>query len=95
MPIAITCPSCEASYKLADNMRGKKVICRECKSSIIVTSGGTAKRDEDGGHGNRAVKKPNRFRCARRFMRCFAIMRPGADLARTAQDSQIRPASPI
>jgi S1-C subfamily serine protease/HEAT repeat protein len=58
MPIAITCPSCEARYKLADSMRGKKVICRECKKSIIVTSGGTAKRDEH----NEAVQERRPFR---------------------------------
>jgi S1-C subfamily serine protease/HEAT repeat protein len=47
MAIPITCPSCEATFDVADGKRGKKVVCPECDKSIIVTSGGTAKRDED------------------------------------------------
>src|SRR5205807_614527 len=46
MAIAITCPSCKASYDVGDNMRGKKMLCRECERALIITTAGKAKRDE-------------------------------------------------
>lgn len=38
MPIAITCPSCDTSYDVADELEGKKVRCRTCKQPVRVQS---------------------------------------------------------
>src|SRR2546427_8828283 len=40
MAIEITCPSCKASYDVGDNMRGKKMLCRECERALLITSAG-------------------------------------------------------
>jgi predicted Zn finger-like uncharacterized protein len=36
MPIKTTCPACQASYLLADNLLGKKIRCKKCNQIIIV-----------------------------------------------------------
>ena len=41
MSIKITCPSCDEVFSVADNMRGKKVACRECDKTILVPAGKT------------------------------------------------------
>lgn len=36
MPIATSCPSCKALFRLADEMAGKKVKCQKCQSLFVV-----------------------------------------------------------
>ena len=36
MSIRITCPACNASYPVDDEMSGKKVRCRKCEKAIAV-----------------------------------------------------------
>src|SRR5258705_474382 len=36
MPIPITCPHCGASYSVADDLLGRKMLCRECDQSLVV-----------------------------------------------------------
>ncbi|HZV07705.1 MAG TPA: MJ0042-type zinc finger domain-containing protein [Gemmataceae bacterium] len=36
MSIPATCPGCNASYQLADSMRGKRVRCKSCSEAFIV-----------------------------------------------------------
>src|SRR5262245_26615571 len=38
MPISVTCPSCEATFRLADEMAGKKVKCQKCQGVIAVSA---------------------------------------------------------
>ncbi len=48
MSIRVVCPSCEKVYNLDDNMRGKKVQCRECKKPFeIPRVDRQEKREED------------------------------------------------
>ncbi|HEY7329883.1 MAG TPA: zinc-ribbon domain-containing protein [Gemmataceae bacterium] len=48
MSIATTCPSCDASYQLADSMLGKKVRCKSCEEIFVVRSKSRVPdRDED------------------------------------------------
>jgi predicted Zn finger-like uncharacterized protein len=41
MPIRIECPGCQASYAVADDLRGKKIRCRKCQAVVAV--GGAAR----------------------------------------------------
>ena len=34
MPILVSCPHCAKKYRLKDDKRGKKVICRACESTF-------------------------------------------------------------
>src|SRR5260370_29711007 len=47
MSIKVTCPSCDEVFSVADNMRGKKVACRECDKTIVVPAAKTQIADED------------------------------------------------
>src|ERR1019366_10730068 len=38
MVIRVTCPSCENRFNVDDDLRGKKVRCRECKETVTVPS---------------------------------------------------------
>lgn len=46
MSIRITCPDCDTANNVADEMRGKKVRCRECERSLSVPAG-ERRRDVD------------------------------------------------
>ena len=39
MPIATTCPRCQAVYNLADHLEGHKVRCKKCQAIIAVGNG--------------------------------------------------------
>src|SRR6266542_4468557 len=41
MPIAVLCPSCQASLKVPDQMAGKQVKCPKCSQPIAAGRGGT------------------------------------------------------
>ena len=43
MSIAVTCPDCDASYKLADRYAEKRVRCKACKARIRVPAADAAK----------------------------------------------------
>src|SRR5262245_32448283 len=48
MAIRVTCPACHSSYSVADDLRGKKLHCRECEEPVVVSNGSTKmKRDAD------------------------------------------------
>lgn len=48
MSITATCPGCNASYRLADAMLGKKVRCKSCSEGFVVRSKTRVPdRDED------------------------------------------------
>ena len=34
MPILVSCPHCAKKYRLKDDKRGKKVLCRACESTF-------------------------------------------------------------
>lgn len=36
MPIDVSCPTCETTFRLADNQRGKRVRCRHCADTFTV-----------------------------------------------------------
>src|SRR5262249_17790521 len=36
MPIAVHCPRCGTQYSLADEQRGKRVLCRECSEPFYA-----------------------------------------------------------
>ncbi len=41
MPLAVTCRHCGASYEVADELRGRALLCKECDQPVTV--GGAAK----------------------------------------------------
>jgi predicted Zn finger-like uncharacterized protein len=47
MSIRVTCPSCESTFAVNDDLAGKKVRCRECKEPVPVRS--AAKAEKPGG----------------------------------------------
>ena len=49
MAIRITCPGCQASLTLQDEMRGKKVRCRKCEQAINVPAANGVKKKEAAG----------------------------------------------
>jgi HEAT repeat protein len=72
MSIKITCPSCDDVFTVADNMRGKKVACRECDKTIVVPAGKPTKvaggEDEDDQDKDKVRKgKPTKLAAAGRF----------------------------
>jgi phage FluMu protein Com len=46
MALGLTCQACAAVFAQAEDVRGKKVSCPKCAVSLIVTSAGVAKRNE-------------------------------------------------
>ncbi len=36
MPARITCPTCKSSYVIADNLRGKRILCKECSKPMQI-----------------------------------------------------------
>jgi predicted Zn finger-like uncharacterized protein len=36
MSILTTCPACDASYKVKDSLRGKRIRCRKCQATVRV-----------------------------------------------------------
>ena len=59
MALKLTCPACAAAFALAENVRGKEAFCPSCGASLIVTSAGVAKSNEQPGAG-RANPAPAR-----------------------------------
>ncbi len=41
MPISVTCPNCQAAYRVADEMAGKKLKCQKCAGVIAVPANET------------------------------------------------------
>lgn len=58
MSIRAECPACGASYKLRDELAGKRVRCKECGDTFAV--GGRARRaaDEDAAPGRASSGAP-------------------------------------
>jgi len=59
MTLQITCPACSASFRLKEDARGKKMFCPKCGRSMVITSGGVAKRGA-AAHGAAALAVPGR-----------------------------------
>jgi S1-C subfamily serine protease len=36
MPVRICCPSCKKTYDVADEVRGKRILCRNCSKPIMI-----------------------------------------------------------
>ena len=36
MPVRITCPTCNSSYAIDDNLRGKRIVCRQCSKPMQI-----------------------------------------------------------
>jgi predicted Zn finger-like uncharacterized protein len=47
MPIAATCPNCQANYTLRDEMRGKTVRCKQCQKPFVAGGAIKARVVED------------------------------------------------
>src|SRR5262245_19188679 len=46
MAIRVTCTSCDETFSVSENMRGKKVRCKEC-DKLVTVPGGKSKADPD------------------------------------------------
>ncbi|MBM4072319.1 MAG: trypsin-like serine protease [Planctomycetes bacterium] len=47
MAIKVNCPSCRASFNVADTLNGKKIRCRECEKPVLVSGEGEDQDDRD------------------------------------------------
>ena len=48
MAIRVVCPHCDATFSVADELRGKKVRCRDCEKPVPVVAAKSKKAaDED------------------------------------------------
>jgi predicted Zn finger-like uncharacterized protein len=47
MSIRVVCPHCEAAFNVADDLRGKKVRCRECEKPVPVVAAKPRRADDD------------------------------------------------
>lgn len=36
MPIRFACPVCKKTYKSTDNDGGKKMVCKQCKTTVLI-----------------------------------------------------------
>jgi len=52
MPIDITCPTCTASYKVPDDVAGKKIRCPKCNDAIIEVPDSGNGFENDGATGS-------------------------------------------
>ena len=43
MPIQITCPACKSKYTISDDLRGKKIRCRQCDKPLLVPAAPSSK----------------------------------------------------
>src|SRR5262245_11746914 len=69
MPISVTCPECEATYRVADEAAGKSIKCKKCGTLVSIPAQGGeaqaagAKRragqqtDDESGSKSRTKKK--------------------------------------
>src|SRR5262245_31857268 len=53
MPISVTCPECDAPYRISDDMAGKAIKCKKCGGRVPVPVGnselGSRARPKAGG----------------------------------------------
>jgi predicted Zn finger-like uncharacterized protein len=47
MAIRVVCPHCDAAFRVADDLRGKKVRCRECEKPVPVIAAKPRQAEED------------------------------------------------
>src|SRR5712691_9608686 len=47
MPISVTCPECEATYRVADEAAGKAIKCKKCGARVPVPAAGGDDEDEE------------------------------------------------
>lgn len=59
MAIRITCPGCKSSLTLADELRGKKVRCKKCETSIKIPDANGAKRQREEEEADADERQPN------------------------------------
>ncbi len=64
MAIRVVCPSCDATFNVADELEGKKVRCRECKEPVPVRAARPRRRDEDDSDDDREERIQSRPRKA-------------------------------
>ena len=46
MPISVTCPECNATYRVADEAAGKAIKCKKCGARVPVSAGGDEEEEE-------------------------------------------------
>lgn len=56
MAISITCPHCEATFKVSDSLRGKKVRCKKCEEAFVARP--PRKKDDEDEREHRIQGKP-------------------------------------
>jgi predicted Zn finger-like uncharacterized protein len=48
MPINVTCPECQSTYRVADEAAGKAIKCKKCGARVPVSTGGEESAAEAG-----------------------------------------------
>jgi predicted Zn finger-like uncharacterized protein len=46
MPVRTACPHCDKVYHFADDLRGKKVRCKNCQGTFVVAARAEAEANE-------------------------------------------------
>ncbi len=71
MPIAVTCPECNANYRVADEAAGKAIKCKKCGARVAVPAaaadddlsalgaGSATNGEKEGAEGGKPKKKSN------------------------------------
>jgi predicted Zn finger-like uncharacterized protein len=63
MPISVTCPECNSTYRVADEAAGKAIKCKKCGARVPVPAGsdegGAEEPAAEAGEAGKTKKKSN------------------------------------
>lgn len=60
MAIRVVCPHCDAAFNVAEELKGKKVRCRECEKPVPVVAAKPQKMDDQEEREERVQSKPRK-----------------------------------
>jgi predicted Zn finger-like uncharacterized protein len=97
MPIRVVCPHCESAFKVADELEGKKVRCRECQKPVPVVAPKSNRADEEEEREERVQAKPSKVAPApaRRGRDDDEYERPSRSVRRRDDDDDERPSRSV
>lgn len=90
MPFQVSCPGCNTSYNLADEMRGKAIRCKKCSKAFRTSAKTTATSDQTG----RAASAPPKDAARKGAAREGATKTAVPNATRGAAPTRRRPGTP-
>jgi S1-C subfamily serine protease len=91
MPIRVVCPHCDCEFKVADELEGKKVRCRECQKPVPVGAAKSKRADdEEDEREERVQAKPSKAAptAVRRSRADDEVDRPSRSVRRRDDDEE-------